>query len=141
MMKFKKILFSVLILVTNVCVAQQKETKIERIQSFVKTLSIDEEKANQIVNAIDKCDEQLQEILKKKEFDPKNQGLISKIIAEKQARIKSLLTNEQFAKLQELFKKHVERSKHSVDDIFQRNAEELRTPSKGGEVRKRNSTN
>jgi|GEM_PF-705085 len=102
----KKILVILITLfVTGSSQAQQAPekhlSKQEHVSNLSKTLSVDKKRAEEISNALDYNIEKIRSIARDTSQSPKaRQEYIQKLHEERQAKIKSVLTEEQYARMQ-----------------------------------------
>lgn len=133
----KHILFSILVLGVNVCIAQQVQPKSDRFIKYASTLSIDEVKAKEIASILNYYDLKMLEIFKDKKNGPKSiHSLAVNLVSEKELKIRALLTDEQFNLLKQMFKGQMDRAKEYLDLHVQKNNQQLGKPMKGGELKK-----
>lgn len=135
------ILLSALLLGGHICKSQQtnRRSKVERIQYFVKELSVDNVKAAEIVAALDFNEEKLQQTFNDKDLKPRDrQQLIRRLTAEKRAKVNALLTEKQKEAFNSLFIAQINRSRQAGSEFKKKNEEQLAKPGMGAVLKRKN---
>lgn len=135
------ILLSALLLGGHTCMSQQtnRRSKSERIQYFAKELSVDNVKAAEIVAALDFNEEKLQQAFKDRALKPRDrQQLISRLAAEKRAKVNAVLTEKQKEVFNSLFITQINRSRQVGSDLKKKNEEQLAKPGMGAVLKRKN---
>lgn len=125
---------------TVICLSQQtpRKSKADRIQYFARELSVDNDKATEIVAALDYNEEKFQQAVKDKSLKPRDkQKLMASLAAEKRAKVNALLTEKQREAFNALFVAQVNRSRQYHNNIRQKNEEQLAKPIKGAVLKRK----
>ncbi len=140
MMKFKVFLiFLSLLLYFKLVNARQQEPKAlsERIMIIAKALEISERKAAELVAALDYNQDKIKSAMQNQQLKVLDrQQLISRLLIQKRIKIESLLTDEQYVKLKELFKINMEKAQSYREKLNLKQAEEAQKPVHGAVLKK-----